>query len=285
LIKYIKIPEHCFKRANERSILNDVVFYYELKVLSDNGFFMKGSVAKLISKKLKCTENTVWKKLKRLVNLGLCNKNTNGYSLKSYDTLFSTLGYNLEKDGHRKGSFKINKIPHTRGMKIKHQLALVDIRDNLNNQTHKAFYNLHQDKRYQYTENNLHCATMKDKREILESLAKDNVRMMALNDEAIETNTFMEAMSKDYNIKYCNPDITLSLKGVCQILGFTNTSSAFVLLKQMQENNLIEISRRLIRIGSTTMSYKEFIKDYSRTHILRDGTLFRRLCNKVVVVG
>lgn len=285
MVEFIKIPQECFKRSKDNNILNQVEFYYKLKMLSRNGYFEKGRVISTINKHIKQSDANIWKKIKELVQTGLCYNHSQGYRLVSYDKLFEKLGYDLVKSKNRRGTFKIHKVPTKLISDVRSTIAFVDLRENLNQQTNRAFYNLHKDKRYQYTEKNLHSATLKEKRSILNSVVKSNVRMIELNDEAITTQKLYEARSnKDMQQLFCNPDVTLSLKGVCRILGFSNTSSAHATIKRLQHYKMIEVEKRRIRIGSCALSYAEYLKDYSDLYIMEGNVLFRRLPNKISVV-
>lgn len=283
-VLYLKIAQGCYGKSVQLGILNQVEFYYSLKKIHSNGFFENGTLVNTIQRHIGYTNSTIWKKVKQLTSLGLMYKHKQGYRLASYDKLFSILGYDITTGEHRKGTFKIHKIPTNTINDIKSWLALVDIRDNLNAQTHKAHYNLHKDKRYQYTENNLHCASLRDKRQILNHVAKKTVQMIQFNEESIMAVQLQQAYCKrDDDKVYCNPDVTLSLKGICRILGLSNTSSAHNIVQRMKINQLISVQSRMVRVGSTCIDYDTYIKQYSDLYILKQGVLWRRVPNKITV--
>jgi len=283
-VQCLKIPHQCYSRSISRNLLNDVEFYYTLKTIDQNGFFRHGTVVSTIQQHTKYASATIWNKIRKLTNCNLLAKHKQGYRLVSYDKLFSVLGYDLTKTDHRKGQFKIHKIPVSQINDIKSWIALIDVRDNLNQQIHKAYYNLHKDKRYQYTENNLHCANKRFKQQVLESVAKNTVRMVDLNEEAMTVIQMDELHCKHNKANvYCNADVTLSLKGICKVLGLSSTSSAHRIVQRMKSNQLVEVKNRMMRLGATSIDYATYCKEYADRYILKDGALWRRLPNKISV--
>lgn len=280
-MRYLKIPQQCFINSKNRNIVNQVVYFYQLKMINEHGLFINGQVISTISKATDYKSANIWKKNRELINLGLLHKHKQGYRLSSYDKLFTLLGYDMSKNGHRKGSFKIHRIPFDKIRDIKSWIVKVDLHDNINEQIRKAFNNLLKDKRYQYTGKQLHCASLSQKKEILQSIANNTVQMVRFNDEAILYRQMDEAYGKSSNRIFCNPDVTLSLQGVCNVLGLTNTSSAYRIINRLVQFDLIKVQKRKLRVGNTSIDYNDYKEHYSDMYILKDGCLWRRLCNKI----
>jgi len=261
-------------------VLNDVVFYYQLKMINEQGFFAKGSISTL---DVPYSKPSIWRKIKRLVQLDLIKVNKNGYQLKKYDTLFQFLGYNLTKENNRKGTFKIHRVPFTQCTDLKHLFAFLDIRDNLNKQTKTAYRRLLQSN--QYTGQNLYCTSLSEKKQLLSNIVKNNtVQMINSNDHNKQLCDFRDAFGKQVKDKYCNPDITLSLKGVCSILGLTSCSSAYAIVKQLVKQKRVLSSRRKVFITTTSLTYKEIVAKYGYKYSLQGSMLFRNLSNKLVCI-
>lgn len=259
------------------------MFYYQLKKIDSNGFFQKGTISSL-HEDIPYEQPTIWKKLKRLVDNQLIRKYANGYQLISYDELFAILGYNMTFANGRKGIFKIHKIPMLQCSNIKDLLAWIDIRENLNHQTNKAFNSLK--KSSQYSANNLSCTTMQDKRKILSSIVDKNLVQMATNnDKHVEHCKYMDLFMMEDKSVHCNPDVTLSLEGICSILQLPNTSSAHNIIQRLSDQKRISVTNREIFIESTTMTYQEIKQKFGDSYILREGAIFRTLTNSIKCIN
>lgn len=107
----VKVPEGLLKKANSEGILHLVQFWYLLKSKENSGHFKE---LKDIHKHSKETLSSTYKKVNKLIKLNWIKKDSVGYKLVSYDTLFGLLGYNMVlkecKKGFRRGKFKIFKI-------------------------------------------------------------------------------------------------------------------------------------------------------------------------------
>lgn len=274
-VKFLKIPEHCYSRSKGQGIVNDVEFFYQLKLINIQGFFERGTVSTL---NLPYSKPSIWRKIKRLVDLNLIRHNSNGYQLVSYDTLFQHLGYDLSRNGIRNGSFKIHRIPYTQCSNIKDLLAFIDIRDNLNKQTHQAYLNFNRTN--QYAGQKLYCSDIRDKRHTLSNLARKNtVQMINSNDN----NVMLHQMGIEST--HCNPDITLSLKGLCNLLGLSNTSSANAIVDRLVAQKRLNVRTRQLFLETTTLTYTEFKSEYDGRHIYKEGAIFRTLPNLITCIN
>lgn len=273
----------CYSRCKERGILNDVVFYYQLKILDSHGFFVEGSISHLHTR-LPYSQSSIWKKLNRLVQHKLIKKHANGYQLISYDDLFDILGYDLSYHKGRKGSFKIHKIPLEQCNHIKDLFAFIDIRDNLNTQVFRAFGNL--TRTNQYSVKKLYCSNTDQKRVLLKKIVTENlVHMIDSNDQNANLCQMHDAFDTESTIKHCNPDITLSLKGICRLLRLSNTSSAHIIVQRLIKQKKLLVSTRKMFIETTTLSYSQFKKNFDDRYTLKDGMIFRTLSNQISCIN
>lgn len=280
--RHLKIPKDCFRRSKDRNILTDVCFYYELKTISDNGFFAKGTLNSL-HKELEYSQSNIWKRLARLVKLKLIKQNANGYQVVSYDQLFEVLGYDLTPTETRRGTFKIHRVPLQQCKHIKDLLAFLEIRDNLKSQVYRAFNNLRRTD--QYTGQKLYCANNEDRKKYLNEYANKNyVQMIVSNDQNIELCNMLEAFGKGKST-HCNPDVTLSLQGICNLLGLSNTSCAHLIINRLVAQKRLTSTRREAFIETTTLTYTEFKAKYSDQYTMRNGMIFRTLSNQLTCIN
>lgn len=282
-MKYLKIPCQCYSKSKDANLLNDVIFYYQIKSINDHGFFKNNTLIKQINQHTEYATSTIWRKVKRLQENHLMTKHNNGYHIASYDKLFNILNYDLTWNGKRKGNFKIHRIPLDQIDDVKSWLAYVDVRDNLNKQVKIAYKKLLKDKRYQYTGKSLHCASKKYKQYQLDQIAKSPVQMVKFNDDTKLAYQLSQANQRaNQHDKMCNPDVTLSLKGICRILHLSNTSCAHKIIQRLKQFNMIDTIKRIAPYKTTHMSYQQYLK-IAHKYLLIDGVLFRRLPNKLIL--
>ena len=264
-------------------MLNQVIFYYQLKsIVSDHGFLSSKTIINQTSI-LKLSQSSIWRKVDQLVTCGLLIKHSNGYRLVSYNQLYNILGYDMTYNVIKKrlGCFKIHKIVNYTIHSLKYVFAFIDIRDNMKRQMHNAWKNLRKDSRY--AESKLHCGTRRQK---LQSLCSNNVRTISLNDETQYIQQLCESLDKhsDYS---CNPDITLSLKGICRVLGISSTQTAFNIISNLKRLELMDSLNRFIFVETTDLSLDTFHTKYDRRYyqLGPNGIVLRRITNKLTVTG
>ena len=275
MINNIKIPAGCYKKAKDKNLLNEVSWYYEFKIHADQSGFISKKQLTQGFKRLG-SRATIYNRMTRLIYCGLVKKVSNGYQIVKYDRLFELLGYDMSKCGHRKGTFKVHKIPAKEIKNIKVWMAFVDIRDNLNNQISVVWSKLQRLYPDRYTVKNSH--NLGTKRQILKDLTKFNVQTIKDRHQAIDDYEYAEAR-QIHTPQHLNTDITLSLSGICNILGLSNTSSAYKIVSYMEGYGLLISKRRTVMMGATI----EDKVDNNRFYI--DGsTLFARIPNKIEVV-
>jgi hypothetical protein len=117
--KHVKVPEGMYKRIytiGGRKFLADIVFWYKLKAYTTDGFLKRGNILAIANQATGYSESGASKKIRSLIGYSLITETSSGIHLSSYDYLFGLLGYDLtpkNRNGryHRKGSFKIWKLP------------------------------------------------------------------------------------------------------------------------------------------------------------------------------
>lgn len=279
-MKDIKIAIGLSRRARECGIFNDVVLFYQLKCINSHGFFHKKDVVSQLHSHLKLSKSNIYLKLSRLIELKLLHRNKLGYNLASYDQLFHLLKYDMTYNdtSKRLGDFKISKIKVRSLQDVKSLLDFVQIRHNLKAQTHTAFRSLKKDNRFQYTAKYKIRKNLGTRAQILAVESKDLVRLDEMNQFSINLNQ----VNSSKNL--CNPDITLSLRGICSVLGLSNTSSAFLIINKLKQLKLVKILQRSF-IVQCSVSYSDFKERFDqRFYRFESGVVTKKLSNKVIIL-
>ena len=254
--------------------LTEVVFYYQLKLVKSSGFFKKDEIIKTILKKgIANSKGSAYYKLNKLLKTSLIKETKTGYSLVSYDSLFGKLGYRMEYNRKRKrrGFFLLHKIQEINLSKVLYWIQYVDIRDSLKKQRINLYKNLksnrvHTEILNHYTEST--CLEYFDK-----VVSKNLVEHYKSFKDDIDCLLYQKLSHKRIEVKPSpNLDITLSLNGVCRILGLTNVSSARNILLKLKEEFFLDIERRLIE---TTSNYSNIYYKFI------DGVKYANLSNKI----
>ena len=281
----IKIAENTYKRARELGILNQIIWYYQFKTLNSHGFLKSGQVSQQ-TLSLQISTATLWRRIDKLISVGLMKKHRNGYQLISYDDLWTLLGYDMSiyigrNNKRRLGKFKIHKISVKDIKDIREWIVYVDLRDNLKKQVHAAFNKIFKDKRYRHADIS-RTVIFSAKKAVLENQFRNNVQTIRLYDETIENAKLSEIYQKS-NRQLVNPDITLSLRGIMNLFGLSNTSTAHNIIQRLKSLKMIDIEQRIVPIGSA-VEFSLF-KKIAHNHFQRDGILYRRLPNKIYLLS
>ena len=93
--KYFKIAQGLYKKANELGLSSNIIFWYKLKYLNDEGVLTKGNIVTCVRKVTNLSNSSIRRKIARLVDLGWIIDNDHQYNLISYDKLFSYFHYFL----------------------------------------------------------------------------------------------------------------------------------------------------------------------------------------------
>ena len=131
---FIKVPKDGFKRANDKGILEEYLFFLILKPVNIEGKFNTKERNK-ISSLVKYSKSYTNKLIRSCIELGFIREEGDILQLSNYDKSFEILGYNLDnKDTKtfniRKGNFKIFKIKGTKNIKqvLEREIFLEEIK-------------------------------------------------------------------------------------------------------------------------------------------------------------
>ena len=128
----LKIPYGCFKIANKRGILSDLIFYYQLKSIRVDGYFKRGQVIDQIQTKVKLSQSRIRSKLCKLYKLGFIDRHRGNIRLLSYDRIWGILGYsNLRIENKKVKLMRVN-IDY-----IREETYTYEIKKNLQNQRYR----------------------------------------------------------------------------------------------------------------------------------------------------
>lgn len=289
----LKIPEGAIRRANELDCLKDLEFYYELKALRDNGFFRKGEIVSLVKKNYGTSESSVWRKIKRLLNIKLVRRYREGYRLVNYDTLFEYLGYDLEYNfiRERKGSFKIFKIDKRNVSELITYTAKEEIKLNLTRQAFKVFKSVSKQDRFKELHRNhtqIKPKSLKEIQFIIDELYKgiDKVEYLREIKASKDLTKYIEMTQKtDIENEYVNLDIALSNRGIAKLLGYKSQESGFKIQKRLVELGLIQSQKRQMYLGRTSLSSTQFKKqNKDKSCKYNGGYIVKNIPNKIVVL-
>ena len=291
--RYIKVPEGAIKAANELGILKDVEFYYQLKVLNEEGFFPKGSIVSSIKRKYKTGQSTIWRKIRRLLDIGLIRKDAEGYRICKYDTLFSILGYDMTYDisKQRRGNFKIFKLSLNQIDKMILHVAKEEIDLNLKRQVYKTWAKIKKNKGFKklLRKECTQALSFNEIRALIERLFNkvnkvDYIKSINESKEAYQYAKMSEKHSMD-DLNYVNLDITLTNRTISKLMGYKTSLKGFQIQKALVELKLIRSEKREFYLGTTTLTYKQFRKEFKDPTIrMVDSALYKRMPNKIKVL-
>lgn len=243
---YLKIPTKLHLFCKDKNCVNEVVTYYQLKIVNSNGYFPGTTlIHKMLSEKISKSESSCYYKLRKCISTGLVKKTAYGYQLVSYDDMFELLGYNMTyyNKRKRKGFFKIHKIREDNIAEVKNWIQYVDIRDSLRKQRILLFKSLKNSKTHSVPLDHYTISSCKEKLD--ELVSRDPVKFYSSFKDDLNTYIYTLQTGKKFK-RELNLDITLSLKGVCRVLGLTNVSSARLILERLSKNKFLKVESRII---------------------------------------
>lgn len=266
----LKVPETAYKIANEKGILDEFIFYYELKSLNPQGYFPRGSGSALIKDKLKISESTLRRKLKKLEKLTWIRRVNANILLTNYDHFWITLGL----DPHTV-KIKLHKL--TPGENFIDNLFFEEIKLNLKRQNHLLFEN--------YVKNELsdngvqHPEYMhKQKLAIIVRKLKPYISKGLHDSHRNQLRYF----KKHLRYKKTNFDVTLSCKGISNLFGYKSDSQGYIIQQKLKTCNKIKITKRCLLINKS-FSGKGYI-ELPKSFFVRGNHLYKQLPNMITII-
>lgn len=267
-------------------MINDVLFWYQIKSINIHGSLPHKDYFKRIESATGLSISQVYNKVNRLIELGWLRKRRTDYSLCSYDLLWSYFGINLQAS--KRVLFKIDT--ETELWRLKDRIIYEEWIFNKKKQTFIAFKKLLNDPYYipkkQYrrfdTEGSpIMIEDIINDRDIVEFVEKN------LNDEFL--NTLEEAMTGEANKTRANLDTNISALSFAVLLGYSSASQGIKLQQSLVKCGLIKeiIKRQVIftnireairyKNGKSRYNYKSSIY-----HVPNTCTFVKQLTNVLV---
>lgn len=222
----IKILKGSYKVANENGILDEFLFYYELKGLRIDGFFKRGTIQNY-SEQLGRSKGNIYSKLTKLVNAGFIRKGRKGHQLISYDDFWKKLGFDLSE----RINFKVIKIRTVKGTEFKYELFSNEIDYNLKSQEKRAI----KGHIYKEAERNPDTDIMPSK--ISRSLKKKFSHKLALRKQYLDIRGSMNYTDVNY-------DFSLSCQGVANLFGYGSAMQGHFIKKELVKRGLLKVTKR-----------------------------------------
>lgn len=245
----VKIPEHLYQVTRISRLQRDVDFYYFLKTIDTSGFISKSSLVCQVKKQTPISDSSIYRKIKRLIELQWVKKTSNGYRLCTYRFLFERLGL-----GDRKVYFTELKGRATITS------AHIELKKKIQSQAYAALMALSSDRNYQRSFKNTRGKLI----ERLDQLTQNEVAYMIENNAKSRQCAEYAEISQGSAPSFCNPDITMSYNRIAEFLCLSSSSEAFVLMNTLLENGLVEIERNRLVLIERGLLYKEFCERYER---------------------
>lgn len=294
----LKIAQGLSSIAREKGILNECVNYFKLKLHTIDGFYSDKTFTNDLRNVFECSPKHVYNIINRLVQLGFVKRNSNGYAVVSYDKFYGILGYDMTRtigksDKVRLGSFKMHKI--YKGQVVTNikdcidlRMIMVDLKKQLHCIKRKLSkdlrvknavpINLKRGKKAKYVGLSLKEKANKYVADNLIHIDKLNQsgKLIFDNEAELEINTILAS-------KLCNLDITLSIRGIANLLG-CSISYAFYLIERMIKADKVKSVPRQYFIEHCS-SYEYFISNYDpRYYRYRDMGIYKVMANKLTIL-
>lgn len=279
----VKVPHDSFRLANEQGILNDYLFYIQLKNLTTNGYLKRGNTIPLIRSRYSLSESQIRKKLSNLVKSGFIIKNKGNYWLVSYDKVWSKLGVEFLANGQVKENlFKI--LPEELN-NLTEFITLNEIKLNFKKQYSQAYKNYHCDPFFKNNQDKKNGKNI-DKHSFIEEKQKSiSIVHLIKKGERDQFCTAYELVKEgEKTNKHCNLDVTVSCLRLAQIMGYNNAMAGFYLEKRLKRLGVIEVENRKIAL-TALMSQESFEKaKFAPSYSYSNGILYKQLPNKIIVL-
>ena len=239
---YIKVPEGIMRIARENGFYRSLIFWYKLKPIYQLGRFSKVDFINIVKSHYNISESNIRLHLNRLINAGLVLNYKHHYQIVSYDVLFKHFGYDLtikikNRKLLRKGNFAIDKISVDEHMdNIEDRIDTGEIKLNLRRQEHIV--------------NKVPSKAMPNmlKPSFIEKGNKYSYVYDGTNIE-LSREKLLEA-SKSLIVSYKNKKINtltgMSVRGICNLLGYKSTKSAHDFKHRCHKSGLMFIVEQKI---------------------------------------
>ena len=276
----LKVPEGLVKKANERGVLNDIIFWYKLKSLKIEGKLYKQDLINKLSKQFNFSFSYIYKKIQKLIKLGYIKEYKLYYQLIKYDNLFAMLGFGV-RDKFSYGfinnykesiKFKIFKIQSNQLNNFIENISYEEIKLNFERQAFQAIKKIKQ-----------------NKNSLLKTIPKsvlNGVKLKSLNSINLFYNYFIGLNKEKFWNKESDYDITISCLSLSKLLGYNSSQTGFSILYKLEKLGLLFIKTRKVLIEANDYFAKilyDKYKLFSAKYVLESGKLYYYNTNKIIL--
>lgn len=258
---FLKVPEGAYRNANLCGLLTEFKFYYRLKLINEEGCFIKSPF--LVNKLMSVTgysNSYIRTILKKLVKAGFLVERKDCYQLISYNKLWKQLGISSVWNSHRGriGSFKIFKINKNEIDTFEEAVALEELRLNFFRQ------------KYWIKKDKPKKPRKPTKKEMVGRSPKTVVERLT----EIKSKCFLNDIQ--YGVRKANPEVEISTLTFAQLLGFNTSSKGHQLQQKLKSSVLIHIVKRSITFFGKKVD--------EHCYPIGKGRYMRQLCNKITIL-
>ncbi len=259
---YVKVPQFAYKKANEKGLLNEFLFYCCIKSINIQGYLKRGELVELIKNKTGLSESNIRLKITKLEKLSWLSRCQNSsVKLSKYDVVWKCLDIVKEKGDEQ----KVFKIQSGTLQQIREGIEIEEIRACLRKQTLTVRASITR-KLSEDTER---------KPSVLSKIIKKILKKMDYS--KLFLLQIKNILKKPYNS--INFDISLSCLAVSQLFGYKSPMQGYNIEKRLKDSGLLSVTRRVIHLGKGTGKYLP--AGYFCT---KNGTVMRQLPNMLVVM-
>jgi hypothetical protein len=260
----LKIPVLAYQKANKAGILPAVLFYYELKRLTVEGYFGGTRYVEFIRRRTGLAPATIYRGFALLAKAGLACRETGKISLVSYDKLFSLLG--LQIGG--KGGARLLKVAATGNVEDNWQAA--EIGNNL------AAQQAALEHKYVLALTGKRDTDKAPSRRLKKRLLEGFDRLTGLN------NFLGDILNSPRAAVHC--DVSLTCLKVAQLFGYTSATKGHQIERRLEAAGRLSVETRVLTVLENFSRETFFsLRLQDSSFFLRAGRLVKQLPNLLKV--
>ena len=246
----LKVPEGFLKICRKNKILSDMVFFYQLKSINKEGYFKKEGFAKMVSERFSISEPSLFRKLKRLIDLGIVVNLKFSYNLISYHKLWDIFGYDLsvqktKKKRFRRGNFRLVKLNVQEYLSnFVNYCDFEEINLNIRRQNYEVGKYISEKKRLDVVSN-------RAKMDVTGNILTYRPLNTNIDSDPYYLDEYLNGLLKYQVSKKLNLNLmpTISCVGLCELLGFKSTSCSYKLLQRIERLNFCTVFKQRVFLG------------------------------------
>lgn len=265
----IKVPISLFKIANENGLLHVLKFYYNVKTLTIHGAFKDIDFINIIKDHLFVSYNTAKKYRSLLLKNQFAFIKDKHIHLISYDKLWELLNVTKFNDRY--------KLIYTNIENFENDICFAEIKFNLKKQE-KNLQKKHINKELGYC---LDAETNAKNRKLKKAL------LYNMNCKSKIQEQFKKIQTQLDSLLDINYQITLSCKGIAQILGFKSGSMGHSIIKRLISLNCLKsVAQRALKIANNVSKNAfNYMQLDSSFFLTKNNVLMKFLPNLITIIN